>query len=65
VTETLQAIGRSPEGGLPAAVVAKAYVRSVEGNDTAQVLSPSDSDADHDQDAAGMLVGAGGGGRRT
>ncbi len=44
VTETLQAIGRSPEGGLPAAVVAKAYARSVEGSETGQVLSPSDSE---------------------
>lgn len=40
VTETLQALGRPPEGGLPAAVVAEAYVRSVEGNETGQVISP-------------------------
>ena len=40
VTETLRALGRSLEGGLPAAVVAEAYVRSVEGNETGQVISP-------------------------
>lgn len=38
VTETLKAIGRSLEGGLPADAVAKAYVRSVEGKDSGQVL---------------------------
>ncbi|HEX2220603.1 MAG TPA: short chain dehydrogenase [Gemmatimonadales bacterium] len=42
VTETLQALGRPLEGGLPAAVVAKAYVRSVEGNETGRVISPGD-----------------------
>jgi NAD(P)-dependent dehydrogenase (short-subunit alcohol dehydrogenase family) len=40
VTETLAAIGRPLDGGLPAEVVAQAYVRSVEGTETGQVLSP-------------------------
>jgi NAD(P)-dependent dehydrogenase (short-subunit alcohol dehydrogenase family) len=41
VTETLKAMGRPLTGGLPAAVVARAYVRSVEGTETGQVLSPN------------------------
>lgn len=41
VTETLQAMGRPLTGGLPAAVVARAYVRSIEGSDTGQVISPA------------------------
>jgi NAD(P)-dependent dehydrogenase (short-subunit alcohol dehydrogenase family) len=41
VTETLQAMGRPPvPGALPAAVVARSYVESVEGKITGQVLSP-------------------------
>jgi NAD(P)-dependent dehydrogenase (short-subunit alcohol dehydrogenase family) len=41
VTETLQAMGRPPvPGALPAAVVAHAYVGSVEGRMTGQVISP-------------------------
>jgi NAD(P)-dependent dehydrogenase (short-subunit alcohol dehydrogenase family) len=40
VTETLEAIGRPLEGGLPADAVAKAYVRSVEGRENGQVLHP-------------------------
>lgn len=40
VTETLRALGRPLEGGLPAARVAEAYVESVEGTATGQVLSP-------------------------
>ena len=40
VTETLQARGMPLEGGLPAATVAEAYVRSVEGTETGQVISP-------------------------
>lgn len=40
LTETLQAIGRPVTGGLPAAVVARAYVESVEGGMTGQVLTP-------------------------
>lgn len=40
LTETLQAIGRPVTGGLPAAVVARAYVESVEGGMTGQVLRP-------------------------
>ena len=41
LTETLQAMGRPLEGSLPAAVVARAYVRSVEGKETGQVISPA------------------------
>ena len=41
VTETLLAMGRPPvPGALPAAVVARSYVESVEGKITGQVLSP-------------------------
>lgn len=40
VTETLEALGRPPQDGLPAEVVAKAYVRSVEGSESGQVLIP-------------------------
>jgi NAD(P)-dependent dehydrogenase (short-subunit alcohol dehydrogenase family) len=40
VSETLKAMGMPTDGGLPAAVVARAYVRSVEGNETGQVISP-------------------------
>jgi NAD(P)-dependent dehydrogenase (short-subunit alcohol dehydrogenase family) len=40
VSETLTSMGRDPAGGLTAAVVAKAYVRSLEGSMTGQVLSP-------------------------
>ena len=40
VSETLQALGMPPQGGLPAATVAQAYVSSVEGTGTGQVISP-------------------------
>ena len=40
VTETLQALGMPLTGGLAAAVVARAYVRSVEGNQSGAVLKP-------------------------
>jgi NAD(P)-dependent dehydrogenase (short-subunit alcohol dehydrogenase family) len=40
VTETLQALGMPLQGGLPAAIVAQAYVGSVEGTETGQVISP-------------------------
>ena len=40
VTETLQALGMPLQGGLPAATVAQAYVRSIEGTATGQVISP-------------------------
>jgi NAD(P)-dependent dehydrogenase (short-subunit alcohol dehydrogenase family) len=40
VIETLQALGRPLDGGLPAEVVAQAYVRSVEEQDTGVVISP-------------------------
>lgn len=38
LTETLQAMGRSLDGGAPAAVVARLYARSVEGKETGKVL---------------------------
>ena len=38
VAETLRAMGRDPSAGAPAAVVARAYVRSVEGAETGQVI---------------------------
>jgi len=41
VTETLVKLGRPPEGGLDAAVVAQAYVSSVEGTITGQAIDPS------------------------
>jgi NADP-dependent 3-hydroxy acid dehydrogenase YdfG len=41
VSETLAAMGRDPAGGLPAAEVARAYVRSVEGSQTGAVLDPA------------------------
>lgn len=40
VTETLQALGMPLQGGSPAATVARAYVRSVDGTETGQVISP-------------------------
>lgn len=41
VTETLEALGRSPEGGLPAEDIAQAYVQSLSGTETGQIISPS------------------------
>jgi NAD(P)-dependent dehydrogenase (short-subunit alcohol dehydrogenase family) len=41
LTETLQAMGRPTTGGLPATVVARSYIDSVEGRMTGQVLSPA------------------------
>lgn len=41
VTETLQALKMDLSEGLPAAVVARAYVRSVTGTDTGSTLKPS------------------------
>ncbi len=38
VSETLEAMGRDPQGGLPAAQVARAYVESVEGGRSGAVL---------------------------
>lgn len=38
VSETLEAMGREGSGGLAAAVVARAYVESVEGRETGEVL---------------------------
>ncbi len=40
VTETLKALGMSLDGGMPAAQVAQAYVRAVEGTGTAQTIAP-------------------------
>jgi NAD(P)-dependent dehydrogenase (short-subunit alcohol dehydrogenase family) len=42
VTETLQAMGRPTTGSLPAEVVARSFVESVEGRMTGQVLTPHD-----------------------
>ena len=41
VTETLQALKMDTSQGLPAAVVAQAYLRSVTGADTGSILKPS------------------------
>jgi len=41
LTETLQALKMDASHGLPAAVVARAYVRSVIGTDTGSTLQPS------------------------
>ena len=41
VTETLQALKMDTSPGLPAAVVARAYLRSVNGTDTGSILKPS------------------------
>lgn len=38
VSETLEAMGRDPSGGLPAATVANAYVAAVEGDASGEVL---------------------------
>jgi len=43
LTETLQALKMDISLGLPAAVVARAYVRSVTGGDTGATLQPSPS----------------------
>ncbi len=40
VTETLKAYGMPLEGGLPASTVAQAYVRSVTGHESGQVILP-------------------------
>ncbi len=41
VKETLQALGMDTANGLPAATVAKAYVRAVEGNENGAVIEPA------------------------
>jgi len=41
VSETLEAMGRDGSGGLPAAVVARAYVQAVEGRDNGTVIEPA------------------------
>jgi NAD(P)-dependent dehydrogenase (short-subunit alcohol dehydrogenase family) len=38
VSETLSAMGRDPSGGLPAAIVARAYLASVQGDETGKTL---------------------------
>ncbi len=38
VAETLRAMGQDPSGGMPAAEVARAYVRSVEGTESGVVI---------------------------
>lgn len=40
VSETLDAMGQDPSGGLPAADVARAYVDAIEGSDRGRVISP-------------------------
>lgn len=40
VSETLESMGKDGSGGLPAADVATAYVESVEGQQTGQILEP-------------------------
>ena len=41
VSETLTRLGMDPKAGLPASIVAQAYVRAVEGSTTGQVIEPS------------------------
>jgi NAD(P)-dependent dehydrogenase (short-subunit alcohol dehydrogenase family) len=41
ITETLIAYKMNPEGGMPAADVARAYAKAVEGTQTGQVISPT------------------------
>jgi NAD(P)-dependent dehydrogenase (short-subunit alcohol dehydrogenase family) len=40
IDETLEALGMDPSGGLPAATVARAYVKSVTGNSSGTVIEP-------------------------
>jgi NAD(P)-dependent dehydrogenase (short-subunit alcohol dehydrogenase family) len=40
VSETLTEMGRDPATGLPAAVVARAYLESIEGTQTGKVITP-------------------------
>ena len=40
VSETLVEMGQDPSGGLPAAIVARAYVASVEGKQTGATIEP-------------------------
>jgi len=41
VSETLTKLGMDPKAGLPASIVAQAYVRAIEGSMTGQVIEPS------------------------
>lgn len=43
VSETLVEMGQDPSGGLPAAVVARAYVESVEGKQSGATIEPEPS----------------------
>ena len=40
VSETLRALGHRPEGGTPAATVARAYVEAIEGDATGTIVEP-------------------------
>lgn len=40
VAETLEAMGRDPSGGTRAAIVAKAYLRSIDGSETGAIIEP-------------------------
>jgi NAD(P)-dependent dehydrogenase (short-subunit alcohol dehydrogenase family) len=40
ITETLQKQGRPTAGGIPVATVALAYMRSIEGKETGQIIDP-------------------------
>lgn len=42
VSETLEAMGQDPSAGLPAATVAKAFIDSVEGDMTGQIIDARD-----------------------
>ncbi len=42
VSETLSKLGMDAKGGLPAALVAQAYVRAVETHSTGQVIEPAE-----------------------
>ena len=45
VSETLTKLGMDPKGGLPASLVAQAYVRAVDSAVTGQVIEPSGASA--------------------
>jgi NAD(P)-dependent dehydrogenase (short-subunit alcohol dehydrogenase family) len=40
VAETLKKLGHRPEGGIPAAAVARAYVEAIEGSANGTVIEP-------------------------
>ena len=39
-SETLQAMGRDPSAGIPAADIARSYIESVEGTSTGEIIQP-------------------------